>query len=269
MVISYVIYKRLNLSPISFYGLVLDQNDKRVANAQVILAISKYGKLKIIETKTDDDGKFSVKGKYGTSLKISAIKKSGYSVNLNGKSHFLYGRRYSGRHIPDPINPVIFQIWENSGGANLVHGKLKIDIESGASPVYVNLLDEKIYTSPKDDADILFYYRRWERNRNDYDWSIAVDVIQGGLIVTDDTYLFKAPETGYTQNFKYVFSHKQSKPMDSSYSKNWKMYVKSHNGKHFSAIEWRMYTHSDGKARIALSYFMNPYGSTNLAIVTR
>jgi hypothetical protein len=260
--IAYIAHDLLNISPIKFYGLVVDQYGNGVNDAKIIVTISKYGNNKTVETITDIDGRFKIKGKWGTSLKIDAILKSDYVVNLKNKAHYTYGRYYGGRHRPDPDNPVLFDIWRKTGGRTLVKGSIKFDIESGDQPVYVDLMSKKIYKIQKENADFTVQYVMEDQSSRNYNWSLIVKVIQGGIILTDDTYLFRAPEIGYNP----IFIYDSSKENNNKLNRPWKMYLKSKNGKYFAAIEWKTYSYHDGRARIILDYYLNAYSSTNLEV---
>ena len=102
--------------PIKFYGMVVDQFDKPVENADVYLGI-RFTPLimwtnidKNFHLKTDKNGRFYLSGR-GNQVIIDKIFCDGYRTKKIFKiSSFSYNSRHGNPYVPDPNHPVVFVI---------------------------------------------------------------------------------------------------------------------------------------------------------------
>jgi hypothetical protein len=99
-------------TPISFYGLVMDDTGTPIADADVKLTWSDVNGGSSTSTKSDLQGSFSLTGVVGKRLGID-VSKSGYVQYLDRNKNrfsFEYGS-YSDEnyHVPNAAKPVVFR----------------------------------------------------------------------------------------------------------------------------------------------------------------
>lgn len=100
-------------------------------------------------------------------------------------------------------------------------------------------------------------------SRNDNDWQIKIDGVDGGIQETNEEYMNLAPESGYQETVTY------SGGKENSFSVKKKLYFKSRGGKIYGALklDMRPYAKFDGKdAGIDVDYAINLEGGRELAV---
>ncbi len=207
-------------TPIELYGKIVDQHGKSVAGATVKLSPvdrpfgdQSNSKMTLI---SDAVGKFSVKGKQGFAMGVSA-NKDGYMtlppldgpsssamVSYGGDS--VTGKRYSNPETPlvltlheiGPVDPISFV--KDNGWNLLMDGTLRaiaLDSEKGQG-------DHKIEFRFKSDWSKLPMDN--EINYKRYDWSFEARIPGGGFLESDSDYKFEAPEDGYKETVRIEYS---------------------------------------------------------------
>lgn len=127
---EYMMYRR-SVTPIAFYGKVVDQDGRPVGGAQVVLTVSTangafiLGSDKVlassdVELTTSPDGTFALERARGRCLHVKSISKPGYvtipdkqwlsSEVLRGQLGYYYSSSYgpSLQYKPDSANPAVF-----------------------------------------------------------------------------------------------------------------------------------------------------------------
>lgn len=265
--------------PIRFYGRVVDQNTNGVADVAVYAATSSITVYERKETKlelhTDSQGLFEVDGGKGEDLTIS-MKKTGYRAGQVRSGGELIGGRYdySGGpgakiHHPDPNNPVVFYIWKEMGSNPLIK-KGKMCLLGTESRVYtVDLLNlggayDGITEGATSEGDLHVQLKRPSKVEwgDKYEWSFAMDVIDGGVIETQDRFQFLAPESGYQPRYELVMnpSDPQWKPRVQGKT----FFLRSRGGKVFALLHVDIFSDADHVAALRIDYLANPAGSRNL-----
>lgn len=239
---------------IEFYGKVIDQHGEHIPDVKVEITISQRneslaslmsGGRKIIKNNkeffTDWDGRFSITNEYGDSLTVTSLEKDGYVENDWKSFAFGTGRYATTAHKPDPDNPVIFQMWKELAETEPLIKKEKghTTIFDGGE-IYINLITGEEADVPSNGDVMVSAFMEENAKLRPYDWSATVKVPDGGLIETEDKYLYLAPENGYKEEMSYSFNKNDwdEKSKDSKWSSSIekKFYVKCLNGKVYAAI---------------------------------
>lgn len=206
-------------SPIELYGKIVDQHGKPVAGATVWLSPvdSPFGDQSNskMTLATDTEGKFSVKGKRGYAMGVSASK-VGYMTlpPLDGPSSSAMvsygeegktGKRYSNPATPlvltlheiGPVEPVFYV--KDKGWKLLMDGTVRtiaLDSEKGQGIHQIEFrLKSDWIKLPKNNE---MYVKR-------YDWSLEARIPGGGFIESDSDYKFEAPVAGYQETIKFEY----------------------------------------------------------------
>lgn len=189
-------------TPISFYGKVVDQFGQPVPDARVELIPNNKVLGEHLSTyvrTTDAAGNFSIRGIHGITLAVEASK-SGYQV-IRGKDNVLtssalfeYGvPSDSGPALPTRDHPAIFALYKYGPLEPLTKIEHKMfRIARNGAPVTVSL-----------DPAHQVVLRCWnaELSRPDgqrqYDWSLEISVVNGGIIQRENDLISEAPVAGY------------------------------------------------------------------------
>jgi hypothetical protein len=194
----------LNNVDVNFYGRLEDQYGNAVGNAQIKFEIPFNDGHSVGvhrgTTMAGGNGFFTISGYKGKSLDVIPVK-SGYALaSLNGGGIYSYLWPESQRAHPDPNNPVVIQMWKLQGAEPLVSIGKEYKIPYSDKPICFDLITGQIVPSG---GDIRIAVNRPEgiiSQQHPQNWSIQLEVIDGGLIETDSRQFeiaYAAPEEGY------------------------------------------------------------------------
>jgi hypothetical protein len=257
---------------VNFYGRVIDQESNSVPEARVVMHVRQWhldatadpwgNKFPKSERITDSDGNFSLEGTTGDSLTIESVSKEGYCLSPKAPNIFGYGNVPVPFH-PDPQNPVIIQMWKLGEPQKLISHHLSgTGLPVDGSPVEFDLFNGtkaaggQLIICLKRDPQIL------PPHGPRYDWSLELEVPNGGLVVNNDEFMYLAPDSDYQKVFKFDM------PKD---AENWntainqQFYIELENGKYFGSLVIRLSTiHDTPPLGITLDIVLNPNGSRSL-----
>ena len=199
--------------PIDFYGKVIDENSNAVSGANIGF---RWDDLKAPDwtrtsaTISDSDGLFSLNGKRGATLTVSASKE-GYCTSRKDTDSFYFVFAPNNRvYSPNQSNPIIFHLHKKGQGAELVTSanwlqpSLAVLVPLNGAPVSVDLLQKKVGAV----GDLELSQIKPDRGhlQQTTNWSFHMSIPAGGFIEEADAFPFTAPETGYqtTVDFNFV-----------------------------------------------------------------
>jgi hypothetical protein len=250
--------------PISFYGKVIDQDNRPVEGAKVALQWTDMSANGTSERTifTDSTGRFELTGVSGKNLGINHIYKEGYyAVNKGLQTGFEYAAFFEPSfHQPDVNKPVVFRLRKAGEIPNklIVRESLiglpangvaqTIDLRTGGKGAIGNVA--------------ISLTRGEQKEGNRYDWSIQIEGVQGsGLIESEDEFMFEAPEQGYLPKYSYKIDA-DSTNWSSEARKNY--FVRSGNGDSYARLEIKFMPKYQKNAAARIRFFVNPTGSRNL-----
>lgn len=206
-----VAIKGMLLTPIEFYGKVVDQYGAPVegARASIGAADNFRGPGSDYVKTSDSAGLFSIEGIRGAYLTVG-VSKEGYDY-LQRKSNgaFRYGKQDpSLRPAPTKDNPAIFVLRKKTQPETLFVAKRSLGFPKDGTPVSVRVNDLKKArprTPDQDGIDGDFTIQFWVEhdsfvpgNHPKYDWRFRISVPGGGVQErTDPEWQFEAPTDGY------------------------------------------------------------------------
>ncbi len=261
--------------PIEFYGRVIDQTGMPVSGAKVVLRMRseevsmavlwKKG-LRDVKTKefmllSDDEGFFSLIGIRGSILHIDALEKEGY-IHPKKYGSFGYGKYVGEIHHPDKNNPVIFQMRKKGETEPLIREETKVRPTTDNREFFTDLIRGTSSAELTDGSDLIIRMEAEEPGEdNRYNWSISIRAVDGGLIETDDAFIYQAPENGYQDSIELSFdkeAFRWARRVDK------KVYLKSRNGQVYAGLKLRIYAYHNGTGFLRIDSIINPNGSRNL-----
>lgn len=255
----------LTSNPIKFFGRVVDQDNRPLSSVRVIGKTgSKTGFMseehRTYETTTDENGDFVFKGFSGSGLGVE-LEKEGYLYKrVNRTYNFSSFTSDRETHSPDPNQPEVFQMWEQSGAEPMIHyRKVFYDLPIDGTPVEVDLVEGK-KVGEHGDLQVQVWCDPSNPKSFSSDWKAAVAIPRGGLIEESRDQAFHAPEAGYASKIDYIFD---GQPPTSSLIKTY--IAKIDNGRAYARVRLTIQNSGmDANFVLTVTVWLNPTDSRNL-----
>ncbi len=194
------------LTPITFYGKVVDQFGNPVPTAKVeyVTNDSPSGHGTKHSMEADDSGLFSFHGA-GISLYISVSKAGYYHINLappwdklGSSNGFEYAKVGGNKpHHPDKANPVVFVLYKQVELEPLQRlSSMSFDLPKNGTAVKVNVAP-KGSQMPREIVIKLWAQNESKTVRGTFSWSFAISAIDGGIAPRKGEFAFISPDAGY------------------------------------------------------------------------
>ena len=221
---SSIEFAAAHLTPIQFYGKVVDQNGLPIPDATVTYRVNNipWGGGARSQMRTDASGEFQISSK-GLSLYVEITKDNYRSLPRRSdiapgvaderpvsSGTYPYAKQFAGTvHKPDKSHPVIFTLHKSGALEPLIiqPGKDLIMAKDG-SPIRVEL-------NPGNPKTVI-EMQCWTDDKNPnaerhYDWRFKMTVLSGGLEERLDEIAFIAPPSGY-EGRSFDYSMKKELP---------------------------------------------------------
>lgn len=256
---------------INFYGKIIDQNENPIEGVTITAEISSYNdrfmtttdsnqrSREKIKSITDETGSFSLTGLTGMTLTLEKFTKEGFKPSMRNRT-FSYHVNEKGS--TDPNNPTVYTMWKQKGETE---GLIKMEKTYRFKPgneITVDLLSSKARKGIAN-GDFYVQINRPEdaTSKKPFNWNIKIRAANGGILDTDDLFLYEAPIDGYKDTFDL-----EIKKEDSNWrsSLNKQFYLKSRNGEVYSSLKVEFIPRYNGNVAIRLKWLTNPNGSRNL-----
>ena len=254
------------LTPISFYGKVVDQYGLPVSEANVKLSSNDKplgGNPSEYSRNTDANGLFSISGIVGLTLAVE-VSKPGYRVmppvdNKTASSGiFEYGLSSAkGPYQANRNAPTIFTLHKYGQLVALKKvGEKNFKVARDGTPLSIFL---------DNNHQIVIRCINTELNRpagqREYDWRLEINVLNGGLIIRKDSFVFEAPESGYQSG--EIINMPTSLPIGQWRDSVQRSYFIQFNDNTFARVNLDM--QAGGDHFVVWESFLNPTpGSRNL-----
>jgi hypothetical protein len=184
---------------------------------------------------SDVNGFFRINHGKGESLGL-APEKNGYVVASTG-TFFKYSHLERQPYVPDQSNPTVIKMWKLQGAEPLFGVNQRYKFHYTNEPINFDLMTGKIVPNG---GDIRITINRPAGNvseRTMQDWSVRVEVPDGGLIDTggQEGVTYTAPESGYEPSETFIMS---------THAHSWcgvlnqKFFIRSRNGQIFGKINF-------------------------------
>lgn len=258
--------------PISFHGLVVDQANNPIPDCDVVGKIYAFDPMTTqksvpIEVITDRQGRFSILGTRGWSLKIEKLVKSGYasSKNFHGASFMYSGINEHSIYKANPDKPTVFRLWKKGVTEPLFKVERNYNLITDGRVYNIDLLKGTISEGSLVPSDLRVSVKRPPQSKITvpFEWAFTIDAVDGGVVETGDEYLFSAPEVGYLPGYEYVIPAAK-KAINWNIGLKKKFYLNSRGGKLYSSLNVSVSNCEDNKAGVTLNCLINPAGSRNL-----
>jgi len=250
---------------IEFYGQVVDENERPVADVTVKFArndLSAAGTTQSVAL-SDSAGRFSLTGVVGKFLGVT-VEKTGYYSSKKNPFGFEYAE-FSDPNFyqPDVNKPVIFRIQAKGNAEALTVRRNRYLLRADGTPQYVNLSSGRKTTGGVPTGDIMISLNRGPANSaGNFDWAVTLRAMgAGGLVESHDEFMLEAPKGGYQSEIVV-----RNQVGDPNYQNNNKAnyYIRLADGKEYASIETEIQPKPPGDGAIKINLYLNPSGSRNL-----
>ncbi len=261
---------RLNDVPIDFYGKVQDQFGQPVAGASITGSIiydsgSSNG-VREVQTVSDANGLFALHGGNGESLSV-VPRKDGYAL-ASTNAGFRYSHFYpEARHVPDPSQPAVIEMWKLQGAERLIHFQTKAYVRLDGTPSAFDLQTGK-RVETGGDIIVRVESSPTPNATEKYDWRATIQAVNGGLMPANGVefeQMYVAPESGYEPEFNISYQ-RDAQPWSTAF--NGGFYLKSRGGSSYGKVGLGINTTivKNGAVFVMLNAYVNPAGSRNLEL---
>ena len=258
----------LNDVPIQFYGLLLDQFENAIGQAEITGSVlydnGQTSGTRRMTANSDSKGLFRFDAGKGESLGVMP-RKAGYLL-ASTNTMFKYSHFYPlERHIPDESRPVVIKMWKVQGAEDLVQIDKKFKIPFPEKPLRFDLVAGTIVDSGGDLLITCYRSAGILSKRNPGDWRITIEAIDGGVMEVDNlTYrtTFQAPVEGYVAKSDIRMDATITAWFDNVQRV---LFAKSRHDKVFSKFYFSFHLNElpEGVVTIAFRGLTNAHGSRN------
>ena len=151
----------------------------------------------------------------GKRLSVSATKPGYYSAADARLASFEYANPADGLSTPDSNNPVVLHLRKKGVGVDLITSQYGVKSYFGVpsppdgTPVIVDLLERK---SGGQSGQLIISktkppYDKWKEAT---EWSVPMEILDGGFVEERDEFPFEAPESGYQPVIQFNFQQGQT-----------------------------------------------------------
>lgn len=254
--------------PLDFYGRVVDQNGNGVAVARIRFSYVHFDPLQPFELfrghserslTSDNSGNFAIRGIKGYGFMIE-VDKDGYEAS---KSNFRGASIVGGPDKPvkaDPSSPMIFHLRKKGQAEPLVYFEKGYRLTRDGTPKFINLVTGRT-NDPNADLKIQAWTDEGRKDKDSqYDFRVRIEVVNGGLVESQQEFDYIAPETGYVDSYEI----NSPASLGSKWNK-WpvrKFLLKLRDGELHGKIVFTMIAGGDHGCIIEV--WLNPSGSRNL-----
>ena len=257
------------MTPIAFFGKVIDEKGNPIENADVYLSptnsIDPKSKKTQYSRRSDRGGRFSIYGIFGATLYVEVSKEGYYEISeIGGRGGSVGTFRYVGPPsntdlpIPTAEKPAIF-VLRRKGEAAMLHAIFdrSVKIPGDGTQVEMNL-DTRQTTGAHDTFLVRCWAEKEKRNAGgQYSWRCNVSVPGGGLVKREGRLDFEAPADGYKASDDITQSEGSWAP-----SANREYFLKTADN-HYARISIQVHTYND--PFIVIESYLNPrLGDRNL-----
>lgn len=259
--------------PIQFFGKVIDQDNNPIPRVKVTLEIrvSKELAPNIIQDvfdrpvlTTDADGRFTLTDAKGALLGVHALEKAGYDPSEKAfRKSYWYWRDPSQVFHPDADRPEIFRMWKQVGAEKLVRKGIGHAIPYDGTPTSFDLIEGRAGANSGDlRVTLVRSPQQIQWGQRNYDWTVTLEVLDGGLVASSDEQMYRAPAEGYQPR---LIVHMPANDPNWTDSKDVAVYLKLRGGKYYGRGELKFMVGSDRPTTpFSITSFINPSGSRNL-----
>jgi hypothetical protein len=258
--------------PVEFYGRVVDQDANPIPAVRVKLSVrwthellpgTAKDEFNRFELTTDAEGLFTLTDTKGSLLSVAALEKEGYdpSPRAAQQSFWYWAATPDRKYTPDSHHPEIFRMWKKAGAERLVRKGIASPLRYDGTPTTLDLVTGSGGNIGDLRVTLVRNHQQIASSQHNYEWTLTMEALNGGLIESSDEQMYRAPDDGYQP--KFVVHMLASDPKWAG-QKSFNLYVKL-RGNLYGRVEVKALVDSDrATTPFYVTSFINPSGSRNL-----
>jgi hypothetical protein len=196
--------------PFSFYGVVVDENNKPVAGATVKISVG--GELGSTQGETEHDlqsgpdGLFSLEEIRGMDATVTVGKDGYYSLpDKHNGPWFWMAQGFKPGTMPSKDQPAIFPLKKKGPTEPLIVLKTNgsVHVPTDGTSVDYNLEKRRVFKGQPGTFNVQLWVDAHDSKSNQpYHWKYRITVPGGGIQPATNEYEFSAPSSGYQEFFE-------------------------------------------------------------------
>ena len=251
--------------PVSFFGRLIDQDGNPVSGVKISVSVlhleltaTTIDRTIHLGSESDLAGRFEIQGATGDGFDVDYIGKTGYQLSPKTPNHF------------SPINgsaenPVIIRMWRKLESAQLISQDKDTRIPYDGTPVVFDLLaGQKNVGGSSGDLRVTLIRNPLDitTSRRGFEWHATIEALNGGLIQSDDDFMYEAPIDGYQPRIQIDMPANAAK-WASIYGISF--FAKTRDGQVYSRVRFEFRVDSlKPQTGFTITSAANPNGSRNL-----
>ncbi len=191
-------------TPITFYGVVRDLDERSVADATVSYTSVEGSFAGTRQIQSSADGRFTISGVRGKYLDVQVVHPDYYELQDSRRSFNYAGTENGSLHIPDPAKPEIFRLRKKGETAELIHQEDRVLFNKDESSRSFSFYD---HTRRRDQPEyiILQGVETAERDKQGKPIRrLEMVVPEGGIQQRTDPFAFTASSDGYQPKMYFM-----------------------------------------------------------------
>jgi len=266
----YKLQQSLN-QPINFVGKVVDQDGNGVEGVEITYTVAHYPIVprpdfswatQSKKITSDNTGVFVISNESGVHFHLKHFKKPGYQFSQYAN---IYLKSY--KKFPDDklwkdysqASPYILKSWKLTKPARLVHATKFIGLRNDGRIYSLDFMSKRFKEEGVRWGDLVVSMTMATRDNNRFDWTVKIEVDNGGIMESEDEIMNMAPNAGYKEKWQFEMLASDSK-WKSRLRKRFYIYT----NKRYGRVEMEFVPGYRGGSAIDLTYWINPTGSRNL-----
>jgi len=264
--------------PITFYGKVVDQNKDPVEGVVIEGKATYYNGVKSLDymqkgknpyeytpfsVVTDSDGRFVIEGIKGRSMRF-ILKKENYQSNQNRFNYTYDPLEKNLKHEPNIDKPVVFTMWKSVNvklEGLIKERRVRIRVKRDQYS-YVKMLPRPVQATDKE-FDFKVKISSKDLGEKSEEWTLLLESNTGFFAITDDDFLYEAPEAGYQNKIELPISPNRRMPTQRY---KFKLYYKDGDGIFYASLDCTITKSSDGDSIFYFNAVVNPNSSRILQL---
>ncbi len=211
---------------------------------------------------TGQDGRFALTGAKGALLGLKSLEKVGYEPSPKAFNGTYWYWRDRDPYVPNEEKPEIFRMWKKAGAEKLVRRGIGEPIHYDGTPATFNLFTQDKIGAGDLRVTLERNPRQIKYGERNYEWTLTVETIDGGLLESNDEQMYLAPVEGYQPK---LIIHMPADAPKWTDEKSVNLYLKLRGGKNYGRAELKVLVGADRPTTpFYITSFVNPSGSRNL-----
>lgn len=246
-------------TPIDFYGLVLDQEDRPVAGAEVTFSwnpLDSDGENLVV--KSDANGRVKFLGRKGLYLGVRVSKEGYYQIKTEGGSlqsfDFFVTKDRTPDHLSDPNDPAILRLMKKGEGVDLITSEFRNKLPPSGE-AKIDLLNGRLSSNGQLELSIERLSKEWH-----FPWTAKATIKGGGFVKAEGQFMHEAPAEGYVEDIIWSFPLNEEGRQERFVIKE-NYYIKFGSPPRYGRIVIYLKSHNK---HLLLESHVNPDGERNL-----